>query len=253
MTLWEKALGPDHINVAASLSNLALVYQAQGRDAEAEPLCQRALAINEKALGPDHPDVAVSLNNLALVYQARGRYADAEPLFKRSLTIREKALGPDHPDVAHSLNNLAALYQVQGRDADALSVVQKVIARDNANKLIAFAVLYQSSSQNLISPTEALKSSYNVLQRSASSAAGKAVSLLAARFAAGSNELAQLVRKDQDFITEAERLNKNIVAAVSKPPTQRNAAVEEQIRKRIEELKFCRVLLAHSSMQARGR
>jgi CHAT domain-containing protein/Tfp pilus assembly protein PilF len=240
LTLWEKALGPDHINVAASLNNLALLYQAQGRNAEAEPLYQRALAINEKALGPDHPDVAVSLNNLALVYQEQGRYVDAEPLFKRSLTIREKALGPNHPDVAQSLNNLAALYQVQGRDADALSVVQKVIAQDNANKLIAFTVLYQSSLQNLISPTEALKSSYDVLQRSASSAAGKAVSLLAARFAAGSNELAQLVRKDQDFTTESERLNNNIIAAVSKPPAERNAAMEEQIRKRIEELKLQR-------------
>ena len=116
----------------------------------------------------------------------------------------------------------------------------RVGARDNANKLIAFAVLYQSSLQTLISPTEALKASYDVLQRSASSAAGKAVSLLAARFAAGSNELAQLVRKDQDFTTEAERLNDNIIAAVSKPPTERNAAVEGQIRKRIEELKLQR-------------
>src|SRR6516225_139937 len=240
LTLWEKTLGPDHINVAASLNNLALLYQAQGRYADVEALCKRSLAIEEKALGPDHPDVALSLNNLALLYQTQGRYADAESLFKRSLTIREKALGPDHPDVAGSLNNLAALYQVQGRYADALSVVQKVIAQNNANKLIAFGVLYQSSSQNLIAPTEAVKSSYDVLQHSASSAAGNAVSLLAARFAVGSNELAQLVRKDQDFTTEAERLNNNIIAAVSKPPAERNAAAEEQIRKRIEELKLQR-------------
>jgi hypothetical protein len=121
-----------------------------------------------------------------------------------------------------------------------LSIVQKVIAQDNATKLIAFAVLYQSSSQTLISATEALKASYDALQRSASSVAGKAVSLLAARFAAGSNELAQLVRKDQDFTAKAERLNNNIIAAVSKPPTERKAAVEGQIRKRIEELKLQR-------------
>jgi tetratricopeptide (TPR) repeat protein len=240
LTLWEKTLGPDHIDVAASLNNLALLYQVQGRYADAEGLYKRSLAIKEKALGLDHPDVALSLNNLALLCQTQGRYADAESLFKRSLTIREKALGPDHPDVAGSLNNLAALYQVQGRYADALSIVQKLIAQNNANKLIAFGVLYQSSSQNLISPTEALKSSYDVFQRSASSAAGNAVSLLAARFAAGSNELAQLVRKDQDSTTEAERLNNNIIVAVSKPPAERNAAAEEQIRKRIEELKLQR-------------
>jgi tetratricopeptide (TPR) repeat protein len=34
----EKALGPDHPNVAAGLNNLAVLYCAQGRYAEAEPL-----------------------------------------------------------------------------------------------------------------------------------------------------------------------------------------------------------------------
>src|SRR5215467_11538142 len=237
LTIWEKVLGPDHINVAASLNNLALLYQAQRRYADAEALYERSLAIKQKALGPDHPDVALSLNNLALLCQSQGRYADAESLLKRSLTIRENALGPNHPDVAGSLNNLASIYQVQGRYTDALSIVQKLIAQKNADKLIAFGVLYQSSSQNLISPAEALNSSYDVFQRSASSAASKAVSLLAARFAAGSDELAQLVRKDQDFTAEAERLNNNIIAAVSKPPAERNAAAEEKIRKSIEELK----------------
>ncbi len=51
-----------------SLTNLAILYQTQGRYAEAEPLHRRALAIREKALGPDHPDVAASLNNLASLY-----------------------------------------------------------------------------------------------------------------------------------------------------------------------------------------
>ena len=41
-----------------SLNNLAELYRAQGRYADAEPLYKRSLAIREKALGPDHPDVA---------------------------------------------------------------------------------------------------------------------------------------------------------------------------------------------------
>ena len=57
-TIREKALGPDHPHVAQSLNNLAVLYQSQGRYAEAEPLYKRALAIREKALGPEHPDVA---------------------------------------------------------------------------------------------------------------------------------------------------------------------------------------------------
>ena len=54
-----------------SLNNLAALYEAQGRYADAEPLYKRSLAICEKALGPDHPDVAMSLNNLAVLYASK--------------------------------------------------------------------------------------------------------------------------------------------------------------------------------------
>jgi tetratricopeptide (TPR) repeat protein len=113
--------------VADALNNLAALYQAQGRYADAVPLFKRCLAIREKARGPNHPDVANALNNLAGIYQAQGRYADAEPLFKRSLAIREKARGPNHPDVANALNNLAGLYQRQGRYADAEGLYKRAL------------------------------------------------------------------------------------------------------------------------------
>ncbi|MFV9692032.1 MAG: tetratricopeptide repeat protein [Desulfobacteria bacterium] len=136
----EKALGRDHPDVAISLNNLALLYDAQGKYSEAEPSHKRSLAIREKVLGPDHPDVATSLNNLAGLYDAQGKYSEAEPLYKRSLAIREKALGPDHPDVATSLNNLALLYDVQGKYSEAeplykrsLSVLEKVLGPDHPN------------------------------------------------------------------------------------------------------------------------
>ena len=234
----EKALGPNSPNVATSLNNLANLYQAQGRYADAETLYKQSLAIGEKVFGPDHPDVARSLNNLAAVYHDQSRYADAEPLFKRSLAIREKALGPDHPDVAFSLNNLADLYRAQTRYADALPIVQRTISQNTARKPVAFAILYGSQSENLISPKQALDASYAVLQRSISSAAGEAVSKLAARFAAGTDELSQFVREDQDLTAEADRSDKRIITAVSKPPAERNQAMEDQIRKRINEIKL---------------
>jgi tetratricopeptide (TPR) repeat protein len=85
----------------------------------AEPLYQRALAINEKTLGPEHPNVARDLNNLALLYEVTGRYAEAEPLYQRALASGEKTFGPDHPGLAIRLNNLAGLYEVTGRYAEA--------------------------------------------------------------------------------------------------------------------------------------
>ncbi len=79
--------------MAASLNNLAVLYDNQGRYAEAEPLYERALAIQEEVLGAEHPDVAVSLNNLAALYYAQGRYAEAEPLYERALGVGEKVFG----------------------------------------------------------------------------------------------------------------------------------------------------------------
>ena len=178
------------------------------------------------------------LNNLATLYVGQGRYAEAEPLYKRALAIYEKALGPDHPDVANSLNNLAELYRPQGRYSDAIPIVERTIAQNSANKSVAFrCFVWLTIPETLISPTQALDASYTVLQRSVSTAAGEAISKLAARFAAGSNELGQLVRKDQDLTTEADRLDQSIIAAVSKPPAERNTSAEDQIRKRIEEIK----------------
>jgi CHAT domain-containing protein len=195
------------------------------------------LAIREKTLGVIHPDVAISLNNLASLYFAQSRYADAEPLHKRALAIREEGLGPNHPDVAISLNNLAWLFQAEGRYADALPIIQRTVSQNSTQKDIALSVLYGSQSKNLISPADALASSYTVLQRSSASAAGKAISNLPSRFAAGTNELAQLVRNDQDLTAEGDRLDKSIIAAVSKLPADRSATAEEQTRKRIGEIK----------------
>jgi tetratricopeptide (TPR) repeat protein len=65
LAIREKALGPDHPDVANSLNNLARLYQDQHRYADAEPLHKRALAITEKTLGPKHPDVATALKRLA--------------------------------------------------------------------------------------------------------------------------------------------------------------------------------------------
>jgi tetratricopeptide (TPR) repeat protein len=237
LVIREKALGRDHPNVANSLINLAVLYQVQGRYADAEPLYHRSLGIWEKVLGRDHPEVATALSNLAALYRDQGRYADAEPLYQRSLAIYEKVLGRDHPDVARTLNHLAWMYNNQARYADALPIIRRTLSQDTAQKIVAFPVLLASQAQNLINAAQALAESYEIVQRASSSAAASAVSKLAARFAAGSGELAQLVRKDQDLTAEAESLDKTVVAFVSKPPAQRSAAAEEQVRKRLAEVK----------------
>ena len=92
LAIREKALGPEHPDVARSLNNLANLYHDRGDYAKAEPLYQRALAIREKSLGPEHPDVADSLNSLARLYVAKNDIAQAVTFQSRANAISERNL-----------------------------------------------------------------------------------------------------------------------------------------------------------------
>jgi CHAT domain-containing protein/Tfp pilus assembly protein PilF len=233
LSIYEKAAGPEHPAVASLLNNLGQVHKVQGRYAEAESEIRRSLAIREKVLGRDHADVARSLNNLADLYERQGRYAEAEPLYQRALSIRDKALGSDHPDTWTSLNNLASLYQAEGRTGDALPLVERAIASGCAQLRVALSVLSAAQQKQLMPAEKALDEALNVVQRGAQSSAASAVNKLAVRLAAGSDHLAELVRRDQDLGAESETLDKAIVAAVSKEASKRDAASEQRARARL--------------------
>ncbi len=82
------ALGPEHLEVAAILRNLAGLSEAQGKYADAEPFYKRLLKINEKALGSDHPDVAVICENMAELYKQIGNDGEAKKFEARAKKIR---------------------------------------------------------------------------------------------------------------------------------------------------------------------
>ena len=123
----EKILGPDHPDIATSLSDLGGLYNAQGRSPEALSLQLRALSIREKVFPSDPAAVANSLNNLAEVYRSQGLFKDAEPLHRRSLAMREKIYGKSDPKVAISLTNLAHVFRAQGRLVEAKSFCQRAL------------------------------------------------------------------------------------------------------------------------------
>ncbi|MET3912221.1 CHAT domain-containing protein/Tfp pilus assembly protein PilF [Bradyrhizobium sp. S3.3.6] len=233
LAIYQKAAGPEHPAVATVLNNIGQVDRDLGRDADAEAPIKRSLAIREKALGPDHPDVARSLNNLAGLYEHEQRYADAEPLYRRALAIRERALGPDHPDVATSTSNLAYFLFVSGRTADALPLAEKTLANSRAQLRVVLPILFAARQQSLLPQDKGLDEALAAIQRGTQSSAASAVSKLAVRLAAGSDRLAELVRKDQDLAAESEALDKAIIAAVSKPSAQRDVASEQRSRARI--------------------
>jgi eukaryotic-like serine/threonine-protein kinase len=128
LAISEKALGPDHPDVARSLNGLGVVAEAQGKEEDARDFLERALAITEKALGPDHPDVARWLYNLGRVAWQQAEYEEARKLFERALAIREKALGPDHTLVANLLEKLGNLAASQARYDEARDLHERALA-----------------------------------------------------------------------------------------------------------------------------
>src|SRR6202012_2392191 len=134
------------------------------------------------------------------------------------------AVGSDHPDTAASVNNLASLYQAEGRAADAVPLVERMIASGRAQLGIALAVLFDAQRQQIMPAEQALDEALDVIQRGTQSSAASAVHQLAVRVAAGNDGLAELVRRDQDLASEAETLDKAVVAALSKQGQRDGAA-----------------------------
>jgi tetratricopeptide (TPR) repeat protein len=120
-----KELGEEHPDVAASLNNLAVLLDTQGKYDEVEPLYQQSLAIRRKVcaihfaapprdhsckvLGEEHPHVAISLNNLAVLLKTQGKYDEALVYANQSLDIRRRKLGDKHPDTRNSARWVARI------------------------------------------------------------------------------------------------------------------------------------------------
>jgi tetratricopeptide (TPR) repeat protein len=91
----EQAVGPEDPALAESIITLAHGYTALGDLTRAEPLYQRALAIQEKTLGPDHPDVGRTLQGYAALLRKAQRDTDAAELDARIRAIQA------HVDQSH--------------------------------------------------------------------------------------------------------------------------------------------------------
>ena len=113
---------------AAALNNLAQLFQATTRLAEAEALVRRALVIDEHSYRAEHSNVARDLNNLAQLLLDTNRLVEAEPLMRRALAIAEQSYGTEHSDVATALNNLAQLLQATNRLAEAEPLMRRALA-----------------------------------------------------------------------------------------------------------------------------
>ncbi len=81
---------PNGTQLADTLNLLAIVYDAENRPKDAEPLCDRAIAIFEKQPSPSSLDLAKAYANEGNVFMHEGRAADAEHRLTQALEIFRK-------------------------------------------------------------------------------------------------------------------------------------------------------------------
>lgn len=148
LTLFTRAHGPSHPNVARTLNNLGLALQDLGNFAEAETMYRKSVAMREK--GKDPALLAKGVQNLAQVVHEQGRLEEAEQLYHRALTLFRTANQEESADAAQAMNNLAVLYLLKkdperaGRMYEqALALREKTLGpnhRDVATALLSYAI-----------------------------------------------------------------------------------------------------------------
>jgi tetratricopeptide (TPR) repeat protein len=131
LSIREHALGPEHPDLAYSLSNLGNLHRDMQEYTQAKAMYERARPIWER-VGPEHPLTARNLFNLGVVTEALGQDDEAKPLYERALSIWEKVGGPTHPDVVAPLTKLGQLHARTGEYASAIEQLERAVVVQSA-------------------------------------------------------------------------------------------------------------------------
>lgn len=270
LAIWEKVYGPDHPITAIGYSNVAVNMERMGKAAEAQPLFERALKIRQAKLGATHPDIATGQIKLAHDLASQKKYAQAAPLYETAVAARRTLLGTQHPSLAEGLTDQAELLSdmgaaqrakavaasreameiVRARRASRLSGaasgdasgVQQTLTRANAEDATrvdplagAFAAFLRASwlrAGDAPAESGGLRAdAFAAAQDLGTSAAAQTMAQTAARAAAGSDALANLVRKQQDLSERAREIDGRLLEALTKGDTQRAAAARAELAK----------------------
>jgi len=144
LELRRQALGDDHPDTAQAMQNLAVLYNQEGKTAQAEALLIKVLEVRRRTLGEEAPLTLSSLSSLASVYRTEGRYAQAEPMFLKAVALRRRILGEHHRDTGMSMHNLAVLYCAEGKyatgesyETKALEIFRAVLGDENPVTLLS--------------------------------------------------------------------------------------------------------------------
>ncbi|MEJ7599761.1 MAG: serine/threonine-protein kinase [Kofleriaceae bacterium] len=115
--------------------SLGVLYQREGKLAEARAQLQRAISILERHYGRDHYRLATPLQRLAGVAQAGGSRDEAVLLSRRAREGLAHELGPDAPEVLTLRFVEGAALLEAGKPTEAMASFQRTLADAERTKL----------------------------------------------------------------------------------------------------------------------
>ena len=124
MAIAKRLIDESHPVYSTLLSDLNVVYQAQGRLADALRMNDECLAVVERTTGSDHPEYSTLLANAASLYAAVGNYREAVRMGERAL---ETCAEEDVDSRVVSLNNQTLYYSALGQCHQALRTGQEAV------------------------------------------------------------------------------------------------------------------------------
>lgn len=128
LALRTRLLGEQHLLVAESMNNLALLRQYTGNDSEAIRLHEQALVMRKTLAGENSKEVAESLHNLGTLYNRKRDWASAERYLQQALTIKQLIMPANHPSIRVSKARLASNCIDSKQYVRAISLLEEVLA-----------------------------------------------------------------------------------------------------------------------------
>jgi CHAT domain-containing protein/Tfp pilus assembly protein PilF len=239
--IFSQKFGQDSGPAGEALSALGRFEFETGRFEDAGPNLTRAFAIQERVLGPQHPSLIVNLRSLALYNLRTGKYPEARAYLERALAIAQASLGANHLTTSAIMINLADVSGRENKWPDALAMLRRVSAQMATRaeaaepgqhfddlEIQTIRAIWNVSGGH---PDDNLRNEAFVsAQRLHETQAGAALALMSARFAAGSDAVAAVVRRQQDLKAALDSLDKKITAELGAPDGKRNDALIASLR-----------------------
>ncbi|ESZ90972.1 hypothetical protein SBOR_8635 [Sclerotinia borealis F-4128] len=129
LSIQEKHLPSDHLDLALTLNELGRETRHLERYSESEQYHLRALNILRQSLPETDLQIIWTLNTLARCYRFQGRYPEALDLHQLALKGQIILMGEDHPHPIRTRSDIAKVLKEQGKYKEALEIMEDVYER----------------------------------------------------------------------------------------------------------------------------